>query len=70
MGVTYKAVDFDLQRPVTLKSISKKYLGDEAARARFLREARAAASVPHPNVASVFHLGGKGTTTDKIRTPK
>jgi serine/threonine protein kinase len=38
-----------------LKVISEKYLGDESARLRFLREARAAASVRHPNVASVFH---------------
>ena len=57
MGVTYKAFDVDLRSPVTLKVISKKYLGDESARLRFLREARAAASVRHPNVASVFHLG-------------
>jgi serine/threonine protein kinase/predicted ATPase len=60
MGVTYKAVDVDLQCPVTLKVISQKYLGDESARLRFLREARAAANVRHPNVASVFHLGRKG----------
>ena len=57
MGVTYKALDVDLRCPVTLKVISEKYLGDESARLRFLREARAAASVRHPNVASVFHLG-------------
>jgi serine/threonine protein kinase len=57
MGVTYKAVDVDLQCPVTLKVISEKYVGDESARLRFLREARAAASVRHQNVASVFHLG-------------
>jgi predicted ATPase len=57
MGVTYKAFDVDLRCPVTLKVISKKYLGDESARLRLLREARAAASVRHPNVASVFHLG-------------
>src|SRR5262245_15425207 len=62
MGITYKAVDVDLHCPVTLKVISEKYLGDEAARVRFLREARAAASVRHPNVASVFHLGRKGST--------
>ena len=60
MGVTYKAVDVDLHCPVTLKVISEKYLGDESARLRFLREARAAASVRHPNVASVFHLGRTG----------
>ena len=57
MGVTYKAFDIDLRCPVTLKVISEKYLGDESAQLRFLREARAAASVRHPNVASVFHLG-------------
>src|SRR5260370_4078447 len=60
MGVTYKAFDVDLHCPVTLKVISEKYLGEESARLRFLREARAAASVRHPNVASVFHLGRTG----------
>ena len=60
MGVTYKAFDIDLHCPVTLKVISERYLADESARLRFLREARAAASVRHPNVASVFHLGRTG----------
>jgi WD40 repeat protein/serine/threonine protein kinase/ribose 1,5-bisphosphokinase PhnN len=57
MGITYKALDVDLRCPVALKVISERYLGDESARLRFLREARAAASVRHSNVASVFHLG-------------
>ncbi|MBV9106555.1 MAG: protein kinase, partial [Verrucomicrobia bacterium] len=57
MGVTYKAVHVGLQCPVTLKVINARYVGDESARLRFLREARAAASLRHPNVASVFHLG-------------
>ena len=57
MGVTYKAVHVWLQCPVTLKVINARYVGDESARLRFLREARAAASLRHPNVASVFHLG-------------
>jgi serine/threonine protein kinase len=60
MGITYKAFDIDLRFPVTLKVISEKYIGDESARMRFLREARAAAKVRHPNVASVFHLGTSG----------
>jgi hypothetical protein len=60
MGVTYKAFDVDLHCLVTLKVISERYLGDESARARFLREARAAASVRHPNIASAFHLGRTG----------
>jgi serine/threonine protein kinase len=57
MGVTYKAFDINLHCPVTLKVISERYLGDQSARLRFLREARAAASVRHPNVAWVLHLG-------------
>src|SRR3984893_3224659 len=60
MGVTYKAFDINLRCPVTLKVISERYLGDESARLRFLREARAAASIRDPNVASVFHLGRTG----------
>jgi serine/threonine protein kinase len=60
MGVTYKAFDVDLRCPVALKVISERYLGDESARLRFLREARAAASLRHPNVDSVFHLGRSG----------
>ena len=62
MGVTYKAFDVDLRCPVTLKVINERYLGDESARLRFLREARAAASVRHPNVASVLHLGRTGSS--------
>src|SRR4029077_10309082 len=60
MGVTYKAFDVDLRCPVALKVISGRYLNDESVRLRFLREARAAASVRHQNVASVFHLGRSG----------
>jgi serine/threonine protein kinase len=57
MGVTYKAVDVNLQCPVALKVIGARFIGDATARQRFVREARSAASVRHPNVASVFHLG-------------
>ena len=62
MGITYKALDVDLHCPVTLKVISERYLGDESAQLCFLREARAAASVRHSNVASVFHLGRTGSS--------
>jgi serine/threonine protein kinase len=57
MGITYKALDVHLQCPVALKIINARFIGDDLARRRFVREARAAASVRHPNVASVFHLG-------------
>ena len=51
MGVTYKAIDTHLRCPVALKIIRAQFIGNEAARSRFLREARAAASLHHPNVA-------------------
>jgi serine/threonine protein kinase/Tfp pilus assembly protein PilF len=57
MGVTYKAIDTHLRCLVALKIINAQFIGSEAARSRFMREARAAASVRHPNVATVFHLG-------------
>jgi hypothetical protein len=57
MGVTYKAFDVRLQRPAALKIINPKLFGNDSARQRFVREARAAASVRHQNVASVFHIG-------------
>jgi serine/threonine protein kinase len=60
MGITFKAFDVGLRCCVALKVISERYLNDGSARQRFLREARAAASLRHPNVASVFHLGKTG----------
>src|ERR1700732_1207453 len=57
MGVTYRAFDSNLRCPVALKVINARYLTDESVRLRFVREARAAARLRHPNVASVFHLG-------------
>jgi serine/threonine protein kinase len=57
MGVTYKAYDTNLRADVALKVINSNFLNSETARQRFLREARAAASLRHPNVATVIHLG-------------
>jgi len=59
MGVTYKAFDTNLRCPVALKVINASYLENESVRLRFVREARSAARIRHPNVASVFHLGTK-----------
>ena len=56
MGVTYKALDTDLQRPVALKVINSDLMADEVNRNRFLREARAAAGLRHSNIASIYHL--------------
>jgi eukaryotic-like serine/threonine-protein kinase len=58
MGVTYRAVDTSLRRAVALKLIDSEWVKRGAeARERFMREARTAASLRHPNVATVYHFG-------------
>src|SRR6266699_15876 len=59
MGVTYLARDNVLRRKVALKVIDVPAAarGSQAVRERFLREARAAAALRHPNVAAVFQYG-------------
>ena len=58
MGVTYRAQDISLRREVALKLINADFAqhGSDA-RGRFLREARAAASLRHPNLAAVHQFG-------------
>ncbi|MBA3882224.1 MAG: protein kinase [Chthoniobacterales bacterium] len=59
MGVTYRARDRVLHRSVALKVIEtpSAVADSHAVRERFLREARAAAALRHPNVAGVFQFG-------------
>ena len=57
MAVTYRARDTILNSIVALKVIGRKLAENPMARARFLREARAAAKIHHPNVARVSHYG-------------
>jgi serine/threonine protein kinase len=59
MGVTYRASDTVLRRPVALKVIDLPTAASESQviRERFLREARAAAGLKHPNIAAVFRFG-------------
>src|SRR4030095_2119382 len=56
MGVVYAAQDERLGRTVALKRMSS-LTHDETARKRFWREARAAASVNHPNVCQIYEIG-------------
>jgi serine/threonine protein kinase len=57
MGITFKAFDMVLGNAVALKVIDARIAAHPEARERFLREARAAARIRHPNVASVFYYG-------------
>jgi eukaryotic-like serine/threonine-protein kinase len=57
MGVLYRAVDERLGRPVALKLLHADRARDEMARARFLREARTASTLDHPNIGTVYEVG-------------
>ncbi len=57
MGVVFRATDEKLRRPVALKVLSDRAVNDAERRRRFLREARIAASITHPNIAAVHDIG-------------
>ncbi len=53
MGVVYRARQLSLGRTVALKVVAQGLVGDPGFRARFQREARAAAALSHPNIVSI-----------------
>jgi serine/threonine protein kinase/Flp pilus assembly protein TadD len=57
MGTVYLARDERLGRSVAVKVLHTEDLATEDRRARFLREARTAASIRHPNVATIYEVG-------------
>jgi serine/threonine-protein kinase len=57
MATVYLARDSELDRPVAVKLLAENLAGDAAFRRRFLREARLAARLSHPNVVSVYDAG-------------
>jgi serine/threonine protein kinase len=57
MGVVFRAEDPHLARPVALKAILPGMAASDSARQRFLREARAAASIKHDHIVTIYQVG-------------
>ncbi len=59
MGAVYKARDISLQRSVAVKVLPTALAADQTYVKRFVREARAAARLSHPNLIHIYHVGQK-----------
>jgi tRNA A-37 threonylcarbamoyl transferase component Bud32 len=57
MGEIFEAYDTKLHRAVAIKVLAPKYVEDEAMKQRFLREARMASQLNHPNIATIYEIG-------------
>ncbi len=57
MGEVYRAIHVRLNRPAAIKVLHANQASDATFQARFLREARAAAALSHPNIVEVFDFG-------------
>jgi len=60
MGEIFRARDEKLDRVVAVKASSPRLIGDQAARKRFYREARAAAALNHPFICTVHEVVEEG----------
>ena len=56
MGRVYKAIDKKLGRTVALKFLAPHLVSNDESRRRFIREAKAAAALQHPNICTVYEI--------------
>jgi len=61
MGAVYKARDIELDRIVAIKVLSPYLVGEPRLVQRFMREARLAANLDHPNIVTIYDIGGEGS---------
>ena len=59
-GTVYKAIQLSMDRPVALKILAPHLAENEEFVARFLREARVAATITHPNLVTIYDVGQSG----------
>ena len=59
MGIVWRAEDMQLGRQVALKFLTAEGTHEPSRRKRFEQEARAAAALSHPGIATVYELAGE-----------